>query len=388
MWVVQEVVLAPKNRCVIGSQEVDFMAVLKAAMWIEYKYRFVPTSLSGSSGRRNATTMAALINQGLGLEIGQQDSSRPLSYLLNLARRFTMTEPRDSVFAVLGLSRSKDVERHRPNSLIAPNYTKPLSAVVRDAVRCALLEDNDLSILGCVDLRAGNIDAADRLPSWVLYSFVQADQWLDVNELPSFYEACRGLSPPTLLGQIPENPDHLLLEGFVADAVASVSAICVASEWGSRAWAQSWLLEVHDMGRLCLSGKVTEAQFRQEITLALTAGQNREGSHADQEYLKHCWNVLRSLEEIEQMPIEFFYSCNRCFMTTKSGRLGLAPGGTQPEDVIAVLRGGRLPFVLRRTSRVDRHSLLGAAYVGRLMDGEAVSQFRRSDGTEEVFHVT
>jgi hypothetical protein len=59
------------------------------------------------------------------------------------------------------------------------------------------------------------------------------------------------------------------------------------------------------------------------------------------------------------------------FVTAK-GRLGLGPDHIKPGDVIAVLIGSQVPFVLRKG--VDKkYKIVGEAYVDGIMDGEAVA---------------
>jgi hypothetical protein len=53
---------------------------------------------------------------------------------------------------------------------------------------------------------------------------------------------------------------------------------------------------------------------------------------------------------------------------TKSGFIGLAPQYAQPGDVVALVKGGRLPLVLRRAG--EHWRLLGEAYVDGIMGGE------------------
>lgn len=63
----------------------------------------------------------------------------------------------------------------------------------------------------------------------------------------------------------------------------------------------------------------------------------------------------------------------RRFAVTRKGYFVLGPDALQAGDVVAVLRGGKVPFVLRKVS-VDggdeRWVLVGECYVHGLMDGE------------------
>ena len=72
---------------------------------------------------------------------------------------------------------------------------------------------------------------------------------------------------------------------------------------------------------------------------------------------------------------------NSCFFDTRSySFMGLGPRATKKGDVVAVLNGGRTPFVMRKvvedvtgeSGATARYELIGSCYVHGIMDGEAV----------------
>ena len=62
-------------------------------------------------------------------------------------------------------------------------------------------------------------------------------------------------------------------------------------------------------------------------------------------------------------------SINRSFITTKLGYMGLAPARSQIGDVVCVIKGGKVPFVLRE-SPGGLYQFVGETYVHGIMDGE------------------
>jgi len=70
------------------------------------------------------------------------------------------------------------------------------------------------------------------------------------------------------------------------------------------------------------------------------------------------------------------FSLNRRVFVTRAGRVGIGPKVTRPGDEVAVLLGGRLPFILR--PQPDHHQLLGATYVHdhALMWGDETEKVR------------
>lgn len=61
----------------------------------------------------------------------------------------------------------------------------------------------------------------------------------------------------------------------------------------------------------------------------------------------------------------------RVFVMTNEGYIGLAPCGTQTDDVVSVLLGCPLPMVLRSRS-VEKCQVVGSGYFHGLMHGEGV----------------
>ena len=70
---------------------------------------------------------------------------------------------------------------------------------------------------------------------------------------------------------------------------------------------------------------------------------------------------------------------NRRFFITREGHMGLGPRNMEPGDVVCILLGAQVPFVLRAMN--NHYALLGECYCHGIMDGEAL---RQADGGEAV----
>jgi hypothetical protein len=62
---------------------------------------------------------------------------------------------------------------------------------------------------------------------------------------------------------------------------------------------------------------------------------------------------------------------HRRFCSTDSGRLGWVPGATAIGDVVCILNGGRVPFVLRPANS-GIYTWVGECYIHGIMEGEAM----------------
>jgi hypothetical protein len=59
-------------------------------------------------------------------------------------------------------------------------------------------------------------------------------------------------------------------------------------------------------------------------------------------------------------------------MPARAGYIGLVPTLSEPEDQVWVIRGCRVPLVIRESSsRPGYLQIVGASYVHGIMDGEA-----------------
>jgi hypothetical protein len=76
-------------------------------------------------------------------------------------------------------------------------------------------------------------------------------------------------------------------------------------------------------------------------------------------------------------------STNRIFARTKKGYYVLGPKVMKEGDVVCVLFGGKMPFVLRPWG--PYFLLVGECYVHGLMKGEAIDLLEQKDLAEEVF---
>ena len=78
------------------------------------------------------------------------------------------------------------------------------------------------------------------------------------------------------------------------------------------------------------------------------------------------------------------------FIITEGGKMGIAPPETYPGDLICVLYGGRVPYILRLNKSSPlrgpaRYFFLGECYVHGCMEGEVIENHRRCNMPSELF---
>ncbi|PMD41991.1 HET-domain-containing protein [Hyaloscypha variabilis F] len=90
--------------------------------------------------------------------------------------------------------------------------------------------------------------------------------------------------------------------------------------------------------------------------------------------------LLASISQLSsKYSTRFITSCKgRKFCVTSGGRLALVPHGSSEGDVVCVIRGVHIPFVVRPVGQKDsketdaNYHLVGECYVHGIMDGEAM----------------
>ncbi|KAI4640795.1 hypothetical protein J4E93_008387 [Alternaria ventricosa] len=329
-----------------------------------------------------------------------------LSSMFVTILNFEKTEPKDSIFAILGLL---DKDRSLENSqaaLLEVDYAKSLSSVLRDATRYALCQGGSLHPFNMIDHDFDVLDDPQSFPTWAIRADLRREAW-DALSIPNHFNASGGLEAPSLLNDVPLGEEVLLLQGIVVDEVYQTTASCLRGTWDSYEEFHEWLISV--MGtvlRHCNVASREELYLATAFTLAAEETWNRRRAQSSDDvqglldYLKSLTpddkdeasdgdRITKGFDSGKMMSARdasfVDYCMNRRFFVTGAGRVGIGPRCMQPGDVIVVLRGGRKPFILRKKS--DGYWLLGEAYVHGIMDGEAVQLHEAQGGSEEVFRV-
>lgn len=73
------------------------------------------------------------------------------------------------------------------------------------------------------------------------------------------------------------------------------------------------------------------------------------------------------------------------FLKTSQGRYGTAWDKIQPGDIVAVLFGSRVPFILRKHGSAYR--LVSSCYLEGFMHGKAIDMWKKGELNEESFDI-
>ena len=298
--------------------------------------------------------------------------------ILECIRNFKCEDPRDKVYAGLGMA--ADVL----GSEIVPDYRKSLEEVFIDVVKFVLTHPSlhSLDFLGAV-IRPYNAPLPwdTDLPSWVPDWSVQVHsyalkKYLNAEEFGSerVYSASAHVQKPIWI-----DGRRLHCEGFALDTVARVWS----PSWDNLVESEiqterSWMPEENETPYI-LGGTVLEAFNR---TLVADIGRNDITTDELQRGFAVDWNLLNTrtsdlslldkkrriwmLIDIKQTTF------GRRLFETEAGLIGLGAAATDVGDSVCVLFGGQVLYLLREKSNSDDWEFIGECYVHGMMDGEAV----------------
>ena len=400
--VLQEARLAPLNTCVLGASQCRLSMLLRVTEWLmgDLRDRCARDMLSSLDCLHE---LFENIDHELGWYAIHGDAKLTLSNLLTAAQSFEKSEPRDGVFAVLGML--PGLERD-----IVPDYSRSVASVMQDATRAVLSRQQGLGFLRYVVPHSRDLERED-CSSWMF----RADRRLDLDQDPvdlprGPHAASAGLTGPMLHIRTSDRDSPLLdLGGIVVDEVQLTTMQC-SQVYSDGVKLEAWLFGAMEALRPCAAeNKIMQSELESELLEGLSdvvvCGVDLSDGIADsggisvvKRYLQLVLEVGRQSKQrtqkqiglwnvLESVQVRFSLSRvrNRRLFITKSGRFGLGIEAVRPGDKVVILRGGDCPFILR--SAGEQYQFVGAAYVHEIMQGEAVTEYLANGEQEQVFSI-
>lgn len=347
-----------------------------------------------------------------------------LMYELQRSRHCKLTDPRDRVFAFLG-----HYSVHMSNTQLAEmqaDYTRTIEEVYGDVARRALLGDPEQSLITLAAVQhtrlpskldkphASEANIGISLPSWV-------PDWRTSESHIMSEPVSPHCAHGTRMSQLKIDGDVLSVCGVRLDVLEVCSGplrrkefhhdptrkdLAVESLWKNICGKTMFDLEsryLNDPNNDPAVFAYLQTLSNGGIATALRDG--RQYSNISQEewlaqgaaYLKKALGAsnLISAGLLEKSANGDYYNwtrdangatSNRVFGRTAKGRFVLGPKVMEPGDIVCVLFGGKMPFVLRSWID-DMFLLVGECYVHGLMHGEAVEMVECGECADETFHI-
>jgi hypothetical protein len=342
------------------------------------------------------------------------------------------TDQRDKVYGLLSLAAENQDRTQIPDAL-RPNYELDIAEVYTKVALFFLREYKSLSILTRASGVSSDVSQAQRkhqpelLPSWVPnwcdFSVVEREvakslSWLshpgtaDAAALgfPEHYNTSAGL-PVKLF----ESSDQsvLRLSSLKADTVVLATQFDDELQllgghargppllrlWKAALpflpegialtdWIASWA-KATTAEQYLLSGSTADQILKDSSAYLLNL---LSSSEYQQSYPTVGQDIIGPLSELSiggdpesYTSLASNFCFNRKFIVTLKGRMGIGPTETQPGDLISVIFGGEVPYILR--TQEGGFLFVGESYIHGLMDGEAVQAWQRGELVEEILEL-
>jgi len=195
-----------------------------------------------------------------------EDGVFPFLHLLDMARSFEVTDPRDKIYGLLKFSTSKD---SIDADSIVPDYTLSASAVYTQVTRAILEKQHNLDILALVlhtptdsTKQSGPIKG---LPSWIP-NYFSGETAFPFSNMNVGHQYTASFSHPVTLLPVTD-PRTLQLQGITMDVVQIVGPSLPHSNGH----------KMDSSGRMMLQWCVDAGISASTLAATLTAGRNQDG---------------------------------------------------------------------------------------------------------------
>ena len=400
-WVIQEVASSQNVTVYYGDQCMPWEIL--ADVYMRMGDHFLPVSqLGGEDAHKSLENITAI-------ERARRSHSGPLSmslfHILVATSFCECSDQRDRIYAVVGLA--KDWAERK---VLMPDYDTREQAVLEVFRDFAIADSNhhkDLRALSC----ASGPSPTSLLPSWV-------PDWRNIENAHPFtrysdrtkFCASGGMKPEAWHSN---NKTILHVTGMQVDSIAVLGsepsftkAIAVfeinAAKVSALKQSCLWLQECRALSRNN-KGIVTPKRYN-DLWRTLTCGLTGEAFPAPfwyseyftkymdfmssaaerfEDYLTESQTTVTGVRGLDEVTPYFEthavieesidrWSSRRRFSVTGGGRLACVPKGSMVGDVICILFGGEVPYVLRPTGD-GFHAVVGECYVDDIMHGESLS---------------
>ncbi|GAB7355540.1 hypothetical protein MBLNU459_g6019t2 [Dothideomycetes sp. NU459] len=386
VWIQQEAVPCPDTVVVCGKKTVPWKQLF-AFIWAVNRENETgnPDSILWKRGAPEALNLSMNIQLGRNYKTRADGGAKPLRMLTDLLFDFIRcesTDPRDKVFALLGLTHDDDSVTWDPK----PNYHRTAGELYQD-VATRYLERGVHHLL----MYAGrSSQRLPEIPSWT-------PDWSGHNIGSIFQNLLGSLAGWRASGNLPinvrvsssEEKEFLFSYGKVIDSITRVTGLPEIQDRNSvnhsaSAKDKEALLR-HEEICAALSqrseryGDTKQDAYRRTLVVNLGPGRvpAAKSDTSDKAYGKWLEYLRRgasgdhglSPPAYSQAIFTSGAFCATQFCTSQSGYMCLAPAGTEQGDLMCILTGIQVPMIVRARGS-SAYEIIGPCYVHGIMDGE------------------
>ncbi|KAK2736861.1 hypothetical protein FQN55_001356 [Onygenales sp. PD_40] len=407
-WIIQEIIVSCEATVLCGSNQVDWTSFHRAANHI------VQDEFRASRAPQPATLfLIALIRR---IERRVEKGDLRLRTLLRHFRSSKASDPRDKVFALLGLmcrNGNGASGNPKPKPIIKADYTKAIEDVYREAAAYIITDEQSLKVL--TNEYPPNAREIQNMPSWV------PDWSANSKPLHPLIRQSNRLS--TLIrGDIHCTATSLFVNGHIFDTITYASEVFTADNEHfilrnlinmMKSRSTTTYPSTTTTTTTTTTSTTKQSQSHNEALCRTLIANNANLRPALSEAERYFFYLLRDRMTTVHIPIfqqDFFHDLeyllhphvaekkepylrelrrtmhDRAFFTTRKGYMGIGPKGktrVRVGDQVVVLGGGFTPFILRGGDedvegigggRTGWYTLVGESYIHGMMEGEFLGE--------------
>ncbi|KAL8765605.1 MAG: hypothetical protein Q9209_007387 [Squamulea sp. 1 TL-2023] len=381
IWIYQEATGTAPTRFYCGNAFFDMILICASVYMAHHFAEFTDNDFPFSDVARGPIFgFQAFRDEGL-VKYGDT-----LLDLLSSLRPTQSSEPRDKIYAPLGFA--SDLS---PSSIV-PDYSKPLEEVYKDVVRFSLSQpDHGLGVLGHVThLSSDSKEFITKYRdtgffcSWVpdFRKFVGPSPFeTKVADGTPAYHAC---GPHITHDASIEEGSRLILRGFKVDEITELSSIWDTNAF-STAKSQSWAPDIPD-AIYAPTGQTMDEAFLITVLADMNVQTKSRGHKVDFGLINAREDEMSPDQSARRNRMNIALKTNsgvRRLGWTKHGRMGLMSPAARVGDVLYVLCGGQMIYILRN-KKAEIFEYVGNAYVHGIMDGELFTGENTIVGEKEM----
>ena len=382
MWIIQEVVMSSNVCMMLGKFSFHWKLVTDSlSAYIELGLLYA-TEIANQRVAMNFRDSGKVVLSLL--KVKNDPQCRSLIKLMNLFRKCLCSDPRDKLYALLGLANDQGA-----HNMVSVDYSKSVEAVYLECAKSLVRNRDGMEMLIDAGLTQdhGDNDFKMSLPSWVPnWSREKLDFFGQRQEL--FRDLYRAAGETQSEIEVEDRGNGLNVRGIRIDVVDALATVLATDEDKGgllKSELFAWEQEARKVAQQsCFFSEERVDDYANTVGACLSPRPGViNGFNSVHFLLESFWNRRSAQASVDQAKYLAYVGTmahTQKFCVTRQGYMGWVPVSSQPGDFIIVLYGGHMPFTVRKTD--GKYLLLGASYLRGFMYGEAL---KLEDAEPEVF---
>ncbi len=392
MWTIQEFALSRVARFQYGNSGILWETLLLGIQTLTAGLRRPGGYTVVEKDFEGVLDLYHRIRSAVEAKRGSQPTTTKLPFadlLLTTGRE--ASEPRDKAYSLYGLFNLFGM------AVPEADYSKSLELIYRELTQAAILHDKAPMVLDFICIR----ERDERLPPWVPNWNGDMTGWAMA---PRKFDATKSSTPSCSFSQ---SGCRLTISGILVDKIDERAELVFETKSGK--WTggtvapafetirviQQWQdFAVRRFPEPYKTGQTVQDAFFRSLIEHGAAAKERNIENYRKSFKQWHEAVMSAdlgevlakyhgKEESEIFPAlglegagtyfhvqMSFHTRRKAFCSTATGFMAMVPEAARAGDLVILLAGLSLPFVVRRDQDCDTYRLIGPAYVHGMMDGE------------------